>query len=252
MDKYTLKGSLSETLDGIIWKIETDSKLPLIAVETRHPDTRSATFSVFNYQSGHCTYRNANIDDSWHWNLDKIYNGILLLHSYLHESTPEHTGIIALDKQGNMAWQLFNRTLFELAEEGLIVYDPKIAPKKLELAALETGNLGGLDKTSYTSLMGSIEIPDVLDDYAQYKPFMKGLVQGPVFYKCLNGKSILAYHTKKENLFSQQLTVIQDGAIVLHDILDEGIQKMNPEAFFIDHGYLFYIRRKQELVSYFV
>ena len=50
----------------------------------------------------------------------------------------------------------------------------------------------------------------------------------------------------------QRLIVYQQNSIFPDDIMSCGIQKLQPEAFFIKNNLLFYIRNKNELVSYLV
>lgn len=50
----------------------------------------------------------------------------------------------------------------------------------------------------------------------------------------------------------QRLIVYQQNSIFPDDIMICGIQKLQPEAFFIQNNQLYYIRNKNELVSYLV
>lgn len=252
MDKYTLKASLTETFKGIIWKVETDGNNPIVAIETRTIADRITHYSAFNYETGECLFKEITVEDSWFWSLDKVHNGIVFLHGYIHESNPEHKGIIALNSDGNIKWQQFNQTLYDITDQGLLVYNPKIQPKIVELISVESGASLPLPQNHIT-ISRNIIIPDIVMDLSLFSHLIPQDIHGPVFYKKVNNKDILVYHLKTKDLFTQQLTVYQDGSLLLEDILAADIQKLNPEAFFIEHNHLFYIRNnKREFVSYLV
>jgi len=253
MDKYTLKPSLSETFKSIIWKIETDDTESVIAIETRNSSDRISHYSAYNYSTGECLFKEVTVEDSWHWGLDRVHQGIVFLHSYVHESHPEHKGIIALNNKGNIAWQQFNKTLYDVTDEGLMIYNPKIQPKSFELIAAADGSKISGNTKEFTPVQRNIVVPDILSDSALVKNLLPENVVEPIFYKKFNDKVILVYHVRNKNLFSQQLAVYQDGNLVLRDNLASDIQKLNPEAFFIERNHMFCIRsNKQQFVSYLV
>ena len=50
----------------------------------------------------------------------------------------------------------------------------------------------------------------------------------------------------------QRLVVYQDDRIFIDDIIIDGIEKLQPESFFIANNRLLYVQNKNEIVSYFV
>ncbi|MBC8052312.1 MAG: DUF4905 domain-containing protein [Sphingobacteriaceae bacterium] len=251
--KYKLKPSLSETFRGIIWKIETDDSNTIVAVETRDVSERITYFSAFDYTSGKCLFKEITVEEGWFWSLDRVVDGMVFLHSYVNESNPEHKGIIAIDKAGDMAWQQYHKTLHDVTDKGILVYNPKIQPKLLELISPATGDLISAPAAPSFSVTRNILLPEILEETSSIKHLLPESIIGPAFYLSFGDKEILVFHTDKEKKICQQLVVYQHGNIVLEDILAEDIQKLNPEAFFIQNSHLFYIRNnKQEFVSYLV
>jgi len=45
----------------------------------------------------------------------------------------------------------------------------------------------------------------------------------------------------------QEIFIIEDEAVIFHDILNEDIQKLQPEAFVVIKNYLVYIKNKNAL-----
>lgn len=251
--KFKFNPTLSEMFKGIIWRVETDDHSTIVAIESRDVSNRTTYFSAFDYVSGEAFFKEITVQEGWFWSLDRVHSGMIYLHSYVNESSPEHKGIIALNSSGEIAWQHFHKTLHEISDSGLIVYNPKIQPKIFELISAETGEVLSTKISGDTPLQRDIVIPEILEDSRQFSHLLPGNTYGPVFYLEINRKIILAFHTQKENFYTQQLAVYQDGTPLMQDILAADIQKLNPEAFFIQHNHLFYIRgNKQEFVSYLV
>ncbi|HEY0054260.1 MAG TPA: DUF4905 domain-containing protein [Pedobacter sp.] len=237
----------------MIWKIETDHREPYIAIETRDISNRTTAFSAYNYQSGECLFKEITVEDSWFWSLDRISNGMFFLHSYVHESNPQHKGIIAINQSGEVAWQQFNKALHEVTAGGIIVYNPNIQPKTFELLCAIDGSVISAKIGTFDPVIRNIITPAFIDDDSLIKHLIPANTQGPIFHCSFNDHEIVAYHTQNATLFDQTLRIFKDNTLLLEVNLALGIQKLNPEAFFIEGGQLFCIRNmKQELVSYLV
>ncbi len=251
--RASLQPILSEKFRGIIWKIETDHKEPYIAIETRDISNRTTAFSAYNYQSGECLFKEITVEDSWFWSLDRISNGMFFLHSYVHESNPQHKGIIAIEPSGETAWQQFNIALHEVTADGIVVYNPNIQPKTFELLNAIDGSVISAKVEIFNPVIRNIIAPTFVDDDSLIKHLIPPNTQGPILHCSFNNQEIIAYHTKNGTLFDQTLRIFKDDTLLLEVNLASGIQKLNPEAFFIEGGQLFCIRNmKQELVSYLV
>lgn len=248
--KYTLKPSLRQKFDGIIWKIETDDKLNIVAVEVRDADKHIAAFSAFDYASGKTLFKDITVADSWNWGLDRVSDGIVLLHGYMSEQTPEHKGMIAINGEGKTIWQHYNKTLHDVSPSGLITFNPSVQPLTFELTSSADGSTlqYGIEKPVPVSR--DIILPDISTRQADSLPKN---VAGPVLSCGLNGKTFFSFHLHQDNLFSQKLIITEGDKVILDEFLERDIQKINPEAFFIQHNHLFCIRnKKQEFVSYLV
>ncbi len=249
-NKYTLKPALEEVFDGIIWKLETDAEEPLIAVECRNVEKHTSSISLFDFSTGICHFKDLLPQDSWNWNLDKVYKGHVFLHGYKSSGSPEHLGIICINNKGVITWQTFNKTLHSISEEGLIAYTGQVEPRQLELLSLENGTTLHYGLKHYTAPKVEIVFP---------QPFLEKEIHlpdnhaGPVLKCVYKNKVLLSYHTKQSRDYTQHLLVFDAGAQVLNIILEQNIPKLNPEAFFIQHSHLVCIRnRGSEIISYLV
>lgn len=252
--KYTLKPSLQANFEGIIWKVETDPVNRIIAVETRNPENRTASYSAFNFETGAILFKDITVQDSWHWGLDKACHNFVYLHTYVNEKTPEHKAIIALDISGNIAWQIYNRTLDNVVSDGLIVYNPAVQQKQYELLNPASGLTERGNISSFVPLERDLYFPEITSDPAVIaKVNETGTLVGPVSFLAHNGKECISFHAEKDSILSQYLLILADGNVVHEEILERNIQKLNPEPFYIEQDHLFCIRNnKAEIVAYLV
>lgn len=250
--KYTLKPTLCKKFSGIIWRIETDVAHDQIAIETRYPNSKDVFFSVLNFKTGELFLDEIRTENDWWWNMDRLHQNTLLLHGYVSSNSPEHKGICAIDvTNGSTRWQNFSLALEGTSREGLIVYNPSMQPKKLQLVSLESGVVIKDSATGYTPLSRDIIFPGFFSDPALLPSFIPKNIASPVSYIKYNDKECWSFHTEKQGLYTEWLMISKEGEVVLSDILSSGIQKMNPEAFFIEKNHLFCIRSDQrEIVSY--
>jgi len=252
-DPEYIKPSLVKKFDGIIWKIEIDDKFPIIAIESRNAETHTTAFSAYNFQSGECLFENLVVEDSWRWSLDRVSNKIIFIHSYLSDETPEHNGIIAINDQGNIIWQQYNKALRDISDEGLVVSDPKIQGKWLELLNPTNGTSLKSFIPNYRPVTRDITIPSFIFDKNILPVPLSRAVAGEIAYLNYHNKLIFSYHIENNNTYTQKLLIYEGDKILLEDSLAINILKRNPEAFFISCSHLFCIRdEKREIVSYLV
>lgn len=250
-NKDTLKPSLSEKFEGIIWKIETDDRHPLIVVESRDVSSHTAFFSAFNFKSHQCYFKNITVEDSWNWGIDRVSSQVIYLHGYQSPESPEHKGIIAINLNGEVEWQNFTRTLYAVAEEGLIVYNPAVQPRFPELVSPQSGALLQSSVTHYNPVHRHIITPDYINIAHLPADIDRTTIEGPVLYARFKQKDCYAFHVRGSLGYSQKLYIYHQGKMLHEEFLTVDIQKINPEAFFIEHEHLFCIKdNKRIIVSY--
>jgi|GEM_PF-651977 len=252
--KYTLKPALQANFKGIIWKVETDPGNCIIAIETRDPKNRTASYSAFNFETGATLFKDVTVQDSWHWGLDRACHNFVYLHSYINEKTPEHKAIIALDTSGNIAWQIYNRTLDSAIADGLVVYNPAVQQKHYELLNPASGITEKSNINNFVPLGRNIYFPEITSDpYLLRRIEDMGILVGPVSYLIHNSKECVSFHAAKNSILSQYLLILSKGNVIHEEILEHNIQKLNPEPFYIEQDHLFCIRNnKAEIVAYLV
>jgi hypothetical protein len=229
-----------------VWKIRTDGPNGLLAIETRDSGTHTTAFSVMDFRLGKLLFSGKSIPDSWNYTLDEIGGGHVLMTGFLRKNSPERKGIIALNAQtGAISWEAHHLALQSVNENGLAVYNPSLSPKRLSFLTFygQATNRAGLPREQ------EIILPRPAGEPAGSFLGDDGLA-GQVLHASYNGFSIYAFHLRTETGFSQVLRIFSGEALIAEDFLDKGIQKLNPEAFFIVDGCLVSIRSGNEIVTY--
>jgi hypothetical protein len=187
----------------------------------------------------------------WLTGVEDIYNGVLLLHGYKHESGPEHKAIIAVNAvTANELWSNYSFAFDHMSINGPVVYNTTVLPKKLLLIDTHTGQI----KRPYAieedkPLANSIVIPDVVG--ATQLPGLNlpaDAYGNIVHYLNYNNYRIVSLHTLKNGALQQHLFVMDGIDIVYRDLLNTEIQKLQPEAFVLHKNALIYIKNKAELI----
>lgn len=242
----------SEKFKGLIWKIRIHEKKGYLAVESRQLESRKVAFTVLDIQTGEINFKEKSFLEPMNLNLAYVAQDNILLTANEHIDSPGSKGLVSVKiVDGEILWERYNFTLNQAAPYGLQVFDPRIYPRKYtwidhisaENIAEQENCESGNSELIFPSLFESYTLPDFIKH---------GPIQGDISVLNFNKLSIVCFHQTFENNMQQRLVVYQEDRILLDDIMISGIQKLQPESFFIMRNSLFYIRNKDEIISYFV
>lgn len=238
---------INHTFSGLIWKLESDTVAGLLYVETRNSENRTVGFSSFGLENGKVYFEELLPEEKWLIGLEGGRQGVLFLHGYKSDQSPEHKAIIALDGlTGKQLWADYNFALEAFTVDGLLAADQRFQSKRIVLFDYQSGN----PKTSSQNQDDPQEIkyPQILRLLPQN---LTGLIAGEITgeISCLNYNSylIISLHTQNNGALAQHLFIIENDKMIYHDLLNENIQKLQPEAFVLIKKHLVYIKNKFNL-----
>jgi hypothetical protein len=244
LNKDTLKPLLKQQIEGIIWKIVLDDEQNCLAIESRTL-TKQVLFSVYDFNQQCFIILNYSFEEKWQLGLLALYQHKLILHGFENEFAPTQKNILVfnlIDK--NIGWQNYSHTAQAIYKEGIVAYNAKIMPRKLELLDLNTGNSLGLLKAD--SNLQELENQIILPEHQLSENIWNTAQQ--LIYKDLFIRSL---YLKNKDSYTQIIEVYhKENNILLSDILNDNIQKLAEDTFFVWLGKLVYIRNKSEIVSY--
>lgn len=244
-----LQPFLSHQLGGTIWRMEIDEITDTLVIEVRNEHDKQTSLTSINLFSGNINFSEYNTPERWLTGIEAVYDGIILLHHYKHESGPEHKAIIAIDGITSAeVWSNYSIAFDHLSVYGPLVYDTAFQNKKLLLADIKTGvTIRPYNEALDKPLQNSVVIPKTTTA-DELIPGVLPEVYGNIVYSLNhNNYRIVSLHTFNGAL--QQHLFIMDGFdVVYRDLLNTGIQKLQPEAFVLHKNALIYIKNKAEVI----
>jgi hypothetical protein len=229
-----LQPFITHRFNGTVWRLEIDTLTDTMVVEVRNEAEKQTAFSSLDLSTGETNFIDVTSAERWLTGIECVYDNVLLLHHYRHESGPEHKALIAIDGQtGAEIWSNYSVAFDHLTINGPVAYNTNMLPKKLLVLDIKTGAI----KTAYDDaadkpLENNIVIPHMVTA-EQLVP--RSLPVEPygnlVHYLDRNKYRIVSLHTQKNGLLQQHLFIMLGTEIIYRDLLNAGIQKIQPEAF---------------------
>jgi len=237
---------ISEKFDGVIWRMETDVLTDTVFIESRNAEDHLVTFSAIDLNNGSVKYKNIAVDEKWLTGIDIAYKGILLLHGFQNENSPVHKGLVAIDDNGKVLWSNYTYAFDYLSDQGPVVYNTQLQPKKPFIIDVFTGDNIQIASGFGSELDKQVTYPDSAFENLNIQLPVKA-VSNSTYYLRHGSFIIVSLHAVSNSGFNQYLFVLQNNAVVFEDILNSNIQKQQPEAFILYKNCLLYIKNKSEL-----
>ena len=238
---------LADKTDGIIWKIKLDDVTETIVWENRTLE-KKVSFYAYDFLNQTHLIKHFSFEEDWLLGLDFVHDGIAYFHGFESEYSPVHKGIIAYHlKQNQIIWQNFSVSVQQYTLDGVVVFDPKVFPRNFQLFDLKTGNLVSKlnleDLYQTNSINNQIIIPELIEATNLWDT---------THQLRYNELKIVALYKNEENIINQYLQIYKNETLLFEDILNQDIQKIGIDTFFLWLDKLIYIRNKSEILSYLV
>lgn len=247
LTKDTPKLLFSETTKGLIWKVVLDDQHHIMVWEARNSN-KEVCFYAYDFVEKAFLMKEKTFEEEWQIGVINVYDGVLYLHSFENEHAPTHKGIIAYDLfHQKIIWENYNSTAENIFIEGIVSYNSRLFPKKLELLNLKTGELiqqlKHKDLATLSPILNNIKLPINNAKLTGWKTEQE---------LRLNDLHFKAYYTKHDDIINNMIVVYRDDELILEDFLNENIRKLIEDTFFVWLGKLVYIKNKSEIVTYLV
>lgn len=230
--------------------MEIDELTNTVFLEIRDNQDKQVSFTAVSLLDGKMLFKDFTTPERWLTGIEAAYDGVLLLHFYQTETGPAHKGLMAVDAfSGQTLWTNYALVLDHLSNNGPVVFDVKMQPRKLFLTDIKTGATKRPYQPSVDrALENTIVLPEVLmpDELPEDLTLMEAF-GNRVHYVEYNNFRIVSLHALNEGQVNQYLFVFDGAEKVYEDILNAGIQKLQPEAFIFYKNRLLYIKNKTEL-----
>jgi len=240
--------SISKQFDGIIWRMEIDEISDTIYLEIRKTGDKLVSFAAVDLVSGQTKFENITLPERWLTGIEGAYNNVLLLHGYQGQNAPVHRGLTALDENGAVLWSSYSIAFDHLSVNGPVTYSAQIQPRKLFLTDVITGaNIRQFDSVFDKEYNNKIVFPQNINAGELNFELPVASYNKVVDYLTYNNYRVVSLHTLAGGQLIQSIYVWEDGDLVYEDILNNNIQKMQPEAFILCKNRIIYIKNKTKL-----
>ncbi|HET6271791.1 MAG TPA: DUF4905 domain-containing protein [Bacteroidota bacterium] len=262
---------------GIIWRVVPTGSGKLVG-EDRDVDRKQATFFCVSQTSGEVLWQGVEFSERWWIGIEAIHRDVVLLHGFAKPDMPEHKGVFAVDLltgtklwsndeckflvaeddvvlaakdslEGNIILELEYRTgaiLRSWGNNSQVVRDARNRISSRPSDAMEFPvPLGRIDN-------GESEAADLVRSYCTNKSIV-GLVE------VLDNEDtiVVNYHERmgqgEDTALHLKNTIAvlerESGSVLLHETINEDVQAIAPESFFVQHGTLFYIKNRNTLTA---
>ncbi len=239
---------IDHAFSGLIWKLEIDAATEFIFAETRNSENRTVAFSSFSLKTGQVYFLEVMMEEKWLTGMEGARKGVLFLHGYKSAQSPEHKSIIALDGlTGKQLWADYNLSVEAFTKDGLLAADQRFQTKRIVLLDYQTGNII-TQVNSPQDDQQEIQYPYMLRLLPpNFAALINGTISGEISCLKYNSYLIISLHTLNKGNLMQELYVIENEKLVYRDLLNENIQKLQPEAFVLIKNHLVYIKNKTAL-----
>jgi len=239
---------ISKQFNGHIWRMEIDEISDTIYLEIRKAEDKLVSFAAVDLGSGETKFENVILPERWLAGIEVAYNNVLLLHGYQGQNAPVHKGLTAIAADGAVMWSNYSIAFDHLSINGPVTYATQIRPRKLFLTDINTGtNIRPFDSVLDARYVNSIVFPHNVTDSELNFQLPVESYNRVVDYLSYNNYRIVSLHTLAEGLLMQSMYVWEDGDLIYEDLLNNNIQKMQPEAFILCKNRMIYIKNKTEL-----
>jgi len=241
---------ISQQFNGAIWHMEIDGLSDTLFIEVRNNEEKQVSFASVDLKTGKTWFTDFVSPERWLTGIEAAYDGVLLLHNYQSETGPAHKGLVAIDAQtAEILWSNYTHAFDHLTVNGPVVYDTRIHPRQLFLADVKTGAISRIyEPYVYKEFTNDIILPQQLpielvpSEIKAMHPFGNS-----VHYLEYNNLRIVSLHALKAGQLNQSIFIFEDLDLIYEDLLNTGIQKIQPEAFILHKNRLIYIKNKSQL-----
>ena len=247
----TLQPHINYQFKSTVWRLEIDPITDTLFVEIRDSGDKRVSFSAINLENCEIYFNDLQTEERWLTGIETAFDGVLLLHNYQSESGPAHKGLIAIDgKTGKIIWSNYTHAFDHLSVSGPVIYDTRLQPPQLFIADIKTGTVERQYQPSIDMEVDNhIVLPEIMPmEIASSLSLQLKTFGNTIHYLDHNSFRIVSLHALADGTLQQLLYILTaDNKIVYQDLLNDDIQKLQPESFLLRKGQLIYLTGKSRL-----
>jgi hypothetical protein len=242
-----LTPTITQAFEVHVWRMEIDEFTDTIFLELRDSTNKQVSFAGIDLSNGNLNFKDLIMPERWLSGIETAYKGVLILHGYQSEAVPIHKGLTGIDgSTGEVLWTNYNLNFEILSADGIVVYDARIEPKKLYTLNARTSARTGAYEPRTEDTHSNILFPNIIqaDELPPDLLFLKPHAN-VLHYLQHNNFRIVSLHALDGSHLTQHLHVFNiTGELLFDDIMNNDIQKLQPEAFIVYKNNLIWLKNR--------
>jgi len=245
-----------------IWQVHAHPQQPILLIETRNADTRTASFSAVNMPHHEMLWNTLDMGDDWWRGLEIMTDKYLVLHGFEDAHNPISSGVYVFDLfSGNKVYANDKSIFVNLEEDHLV---EKILSGEEEIYHSVNLNDGkqivieapenrlymdySLLKTPQWIEEGEPNFFKISSFIQQYHSAIKIL---SIEYLETHESIAVAWIEPNEQAFHQFVMVVdKEGNMLIKELVATNLKGKSPGAFIVAHGFIAFVKQQTSLWYY--
>lgn len=255
----SLRLKFSHHFPGVIWNTVLLPEKHILLLEIRNPHDKQVSFSALQYGDNYFVWKDFRLEEKWWVSLATATSGKVVFTYYIEVQNPDKKGILVYDiDPPQLAWWNNDFSLTEVFTDALRGYSSKFGNRVLTLD-LQTGNEKSTDDgklIDYAMIRRPVQYLEGSPHFTTVKTFLQeklNLLPATAFeYLEHESRILISYYTSEAGLANYLLVIGPEGEVLLHEKLGEHLKGIGMDTFFVLSGCVFFVKNREDLVSYFL
>lgn len=252
--------NFSVSFKGVIWNMLAAPDKSLLLFEVRDELKRQVSFSAYQYSERTFLWKDQKVDEPWWVSLLAVSDSIVLLQRYDNADNPDRKTIMALNiETRRIEWKREDFRINDVRNGRITGFAGTDEPVEVELE-LTTGEVrpsssAGVNPDENGDFLRPFQYLEGTPYFETVKEFLQSrqdvLPVAAAEYLEYNKMIFISYNIREDEGLANYLLVLSErGEILMNEKLGERLKGLGRDTFFVLSGCLFYVRNRNELLSY--
>jgi hypothetical protein len=228
-------------------------------LEIRDHEKKQVSFSAIDYVSNQFLWKDFHLEEKWWVSLGAATADKIIFTCYLETQNPDKKGILVYHLQPPaLVWWSNDFSLTAVSSSAVHGYTSKFGNREVKLDVQSGSELSPDQIQQATSdiVCRPVQYAEGSSHFDTVKTFLaQKLNLSPVLafeYLEYDSRIFISYYVMETGLANYLLVVGSEGEVLLHEKLDEHLKGIGMDTFFVLAGCLFFVKNREDLVSYFL
>lgn len=258
---------ISVSFSAKLWNMLTDHDARYLYLELRDEQAHQAHFAAYHLAEKKIAWQDLHFDESWWIGMRAADQEVLVFHTFDDTENPEKKSYFAIRADTReVIWKSDSLQVLDIKNGYIYGYEQQEDDIIYKYQAVESGTEKSLPKEDTLAELQNISVENkyirhpfhYTEDETYFETVRKFILeylnQRPIRgceYLEYQQLIIVSYYIEENKALANYLLVVdEEGALQLHEKMDDQLSQIGWGTFMIIRDQLIFIKRKRELVSY--